>query len=154
MPSRPTRMRFDESVPSSCFATNAMILAPTVSSLFAPSTKLTIRVSWETTTFFSPSLSLPERDLPSLPSTSSATVALVIVLKVEANDGKSLSVKYKDGEKKVVVSPDTPIVNFVDGAKSELTVGAKIIAFVAKKDDGTLSSKRVLVGRDGITPPM
>jgi hypothetical protein len=42
----------------------------------------------------------------------------------------------------------------VDGAKSELKAGAKIIAFVAKQSDGTLSSKRVLVGRDGITPPM
>jgi hypothetical protein len=41
-----------------------------------------------------------------------------------------------------------------DGAKSELKAGAKIIAFVAKQSDGTLASKRVLVGRDGITPPM
>jgi hypothetical protein len=81
---------------------------------------------------------------------TNATVAQ----EVDANDGKSFSVKYKDGEKKVVVSPDTPIVNFVDGAKSELTAGAKIIAFVAKQNDGTLSSKRILVGRDGITPPM
>src|SRR6267142_2068169 len=81
---------------------------------------------------------------------TNATVAQ----EVDANDGKSLSVKYKGGEKKVVVSPDTPIVNFVDGAKSELKTGAKIIAFVAKQSDGTLSSKRVLVGRDGITPPM
>lgn len=53
---------------------------------------------------------------------TNATVAQ----EVDANDGKSLSVKYKDGEKKVVVSPDTLIVNFVDGAKSELTAGAKI----------------------------
>jgi hypothetical protein len=81
---------------------------------------------------------------------TNATVAQ----EVEANDGKSLSVKFKDGEKKVVVSPETPIVNFVDGAKSELTAGAKIIAFVTKQSDGTLLSKRVLVGRDGITPPM
>lgn len=81
---------------------------------------------------------------------TNATVAQ----EVDANDGKSLSVKYKDGEKKVVVSPDTPIVNFVDGARDELKTGAKIIAFVAKQSDGTLSSKRVLVGRDGITPPM
>lgn len=81
---------------------------------------------------------------------TNATVAQ----EVDAKDGKSLSVKYKDGEKKVVVSPDTPIVNFVDGARGELKAGAKIIAFVAKQSDGTLSSKRVLVGRDGITPPM
>ena len=81
---------------------------------------------------------------------TNATVAQ----EVDSNDGKSLAVKYKDGEKKVVVSPDTPIVNFVDGSKNELKVGAKIIAFVAKRSDGTLSSNRVLVGRDGITPPM
>jgi hypothetical protein len=56
--------------------------------------------------------------------------------------------------RRIVVAPDTPIVNFVDGAKSELKAGAKIIAFVAKQSDGTLASKRVLVGRDGITPPM
>jgi uncharacterized protein Veg len=81
---------------------------------------------------------------------TNATVAQ----EVDANDGKSLSVKYKDGEKKVIVPPDTPIVNFVDGEKSELKAGAKIIAFVAKRSDGTLTSKRVLVGREGITPPM
>jgi hypothetical protein len=81
---------------------------------------------------------------------TNATVAQ----EVDANDGKSLLVKYKDGEKKVLVSPETPIVNFVDGTKGELTAGAKIIAFVTKQSDGTLLSKRVLVGRDGITPPM
>src|SRR5258708_12457375 len=63
MPSRPTRTRFDDSVPSLCFATNAMILEPAFSSLFAPSTKLTIGVSGEATTFFSPPLYLTERDL-------------------------------------------------------------------------------------------
>ena len=52
---------------------------------------------------------------------TNATVAQ----EVDANDGKSLSVKYKDGEKKVVVSPDTPIVNFVDGAKSELKLAPR-----------------------------
>jgi len=81
---------------------------------------------------------------------TNATVAQ----EVDGNDGKSLSIKYKDGEKKVIVSPDTPIVNFVDGAKSELTAGAKIIAFVAKQSDGTLSSKRVLVVVTAFTPPM
>ncbi len=85
---------------------------------------------------------------------STMTNATVAAQEVEGNDGKSLVVKYKDGEKKVQVSPDTPIVSFADGDKSELKAGAKIIAFVTKASDGTLSSKRVLVGRDGITPPM
>jgi hypothetical protein len=69
--------------------------------------------------------------------------------------GQSILVKYKDGEKKVVVPPETPIVTFVPGDKSELKVGAKIIIFgAAKKEDGTLEANRINVGRDGITPPM
>jgi hypothetical protein len=75
--------------------------------------------------------------------------------KVEANDGDTIVVKYKDGEKKVVVTPETPIVTFAPGEKSELKAGAKIIIFGAtKKEDGTLEANRVNIGRDGITPPM
>jgi hypothetical protein len=74
---------------------------------------------------------------------------------VKGTDGQNILVKYKDGEKKVVVPPDTPIVTFVVGDKSELKPGAKIIIFGAvKKDDGLLEANRVNVGRDGITPPM
>ena len=82
---------------------------------------------------------------------TNATVAQT----VKGTDGQNILVKYKDGEKKVVVPPDTPIVTFVAGDKSELKPGAKIIIFGAvKKDDGVLEANRVNVGRDGITPPM
>ena len=74
---------------------------------------------------------------------------------VKGTDGQNILVKYKDGEKKVVVPPGTPVVTFVAGDKSEVKPGAKIIIFGAvKKDDGTLEAARVNVGRDGITPPM
>ena len=70
-------------------------------------------------------------------------------------DGQNILVKYKDGEKKVVVSPDTPIVAFASGDKSEIKPGAKIIIFGAtKKEDGTLETGRIAIGRDGIAPPM
>ena len=74
---------------------------------------------------------------------------------VKGTDGQNIMVKYKDGEKKVVVPPDTPIVTFVASDMSEVKPGAKIIIFgAAKKEDGTLEANRVNVGRDGITPPM
>jgi|SRR5665213_220314 len=74
---------------------------------------------------------------------------------VKGTDGQNIMVKYKDGEKKVVVPPETPVVTFVASDKSEVKPGAKIIIFgAAKKDDGTLEANRVNVGRDGITPPM
>jgi hypothetical protein len=82
---------------------------------------------------------------------TNATVAATVA----STDGQKILVKYKDGEKNVVVPPGTPIVTFVPGEKSELKPGAKIIIFTAtKKDDGTLEANRVNVGRDGITPPM
>jgi hypothetical protein len=82
---------------------------------------------------------------------TNATVAETVA----STDGQNILVKYKDGEKKVVVPPDTPIVTFVPGEKSELKPGAKIIIFGAtKKEDGTLEANRVNVGINGVTPPM
>ena len=90
-------------------------------------------------------------DLRANSTMTNATVAET----VKGTDGQNILVKYKDGEKKVLVPPDTPIVIFVAGDKSELKPGAKIIIFgAAKKEDGTLEANRVNVGRDGITPPM
>ena len=82
---------------------------------------------------------------------TNATVATTVA----GTDGLDIVVKYKDGEKKVVVPPGTPIVTFLPGDRSELKPGAKIIIFSAtRKEDGTLEANRVNVGRDGITPPM
>ena len=74
---------------------------------------------------------------------------------VKGTEGQHILVKYKDGEKKVVVPPETPIVTFVASDKSEVKPGAKLIIFgAARKEDGTLEAGRVNVGRDGVTPPM
>jgi hypothetical protein len=73
---------------------------------------------------------------------------------VAGNDGHTLLVKYKDGEKKVVVSPETPVVTYVPADKSDLKEGAKIIAFVKQLPDGSFETDRISVGRDGLTPPM
>src|SRR5262249_22121932 len=69
--------------------------------------------------------------------------------------GNEITLKYKEGEKKIVVGPETVIVTYVPGDKSELKPGSKIfIAAANKKDDGTLEAAAVSVGRDGITPPL
>ena len=71
-----------------------------------------------------------------------------------SSDGQVLMLKYKDGEKRIVVSPDTPIVVFAPGEKSELTLGARIFVSAAvKQPDGILQAPRVNVGR-GVAPPM
>ena len=73
---------------------------------------------------------------------------------VTGNDGQTLTIKYKDGEKKIVVSPDTPVVTYAPAGRSELKPGAKLIAFVKKLPDGMFETNRISVGRDGLTPPM
>jgi hypothetical protein len=82
---------------------------------------------------------------------TNATVAQV----VKGVEGDEIALKYKDGEKKIHVAPDTVIVTYVPGDRNELKPGAKIfIAAANKKEDDTLEAAAVSVGRDGIIPPM
>src|ERR1700692_4864488 len=81
---------------------------------------------------------------------TNATVAQTVA----GNDGQTLMIKYKDGEKKVVVSPDTPVVTYVPADKSELKPGAKVIAFVKKLPDGMFETNRIRGGGKGLPPPM
>ena len=74
---------------------------------------------------------------------------------VASTEGQTLIIKFKDGEKKIVVPPDTPIVGYMPGDKNELKAGVKIFIAAAKKlPDGTLQALRVNFGKDGLTPPM
>jgi hypothetical protein len=70
-------------------------------------------------------------------------------------DGQTLTLKYKDGEKKILVPPDATIVTYVPGDKSEITPGTKIFIAAAKKlDDGTFQTSRINYGKNGLGPPM
>jgi hypothetical protein len=69
-------------------------------------------------------------------------------------NGQTLTLKYKDGEKKIIVPSDVPIVAYVPSDKSELKPGVKIFAVTKKLPDGTLQAPRVNFGKDGLTPPM
>ena len=70
-------------------------------------------------------------------------------------DGQTLTMKYKDGETKIVVPPDIPIVTYEKGDKADLKPGTKIfIAAGSKQADGTVQAPRINYGKDGLTPPM
>ncbi|HEV2631296.1 MAG TPA: hypothetical protein VGV41_21950 [Pseudolabrys sp.] len=73
---------------------------------------------------------------------------------VTAKDGETLKVKYKDGEKTIVVSPQTAIAAAAKGDASELKSGAQVIIFGwDKQADGSILAKTMYVGR-GLTPAM
>ena len=74
---------------------------------------------------------------------------------VASVDGQALTLKYKTGEKKIIVTPQTVVVAYSPGDKADLKPGTKIFIAVAKKQpDGTLQAARINYGKDGITPPM
>jgi len=78
-------------------------------------------------------------------SAAGATVASV--------DGSTIVLKYKDGEKKIVVPPDAPVLRYEIGGKGDLKAGARFTVLAAtRKPDGTLEASRINVGRDGAVP--
>jgi hypothetical protein len=69
---------------------------------------------------------------------------------VTGKDGETLLVKYKEGEKKIVVTPDTVIAAVAPGKKEELTAGTAIIIMASdKQPDGSVLAKNIYVGRGG-----
>jgi hypothetical protein len=73
---------------------------------------------------------------------------------VEKAEGTTLTLNYKEGEKKIDVTPETVVVIYAPGSMDELKSGAKIyIPAATQQADGTLMTARVNVGR-GVTPPM
>jgi hypothetical protein len=74
---------------------------------------------------------------------------------VTSVDGPMLTMKYKEGEKKISVPNNATIVQFVNGDKADLKPGAKVfIGAVTKLPDGSLQAAGINVGKDGLTPPM
>jgi hypothetical protein len=70
-----------------------------------------------------------------------------------APEGRKLKLRYKDGEKTVVVPESVPIVTFKPADRTLLVPGAKVIVF-AQLRDGKPTAMRALAGRNGFAPPM
>jgi len=68
-------------------------------------------------------------------------------------DGPLLSVKYKDGEKKLVVTPQTVVVTYEMGQREQVQPGTRIFVGATKKQaDGPLQTPRITYGRHGEGP--
>jgi len=74
---------------------------------------------------------------------------------VAAVNGQKLTVKYKGGEKTLLVTPETVVVSYAPGDASEVKPGTGIFIAAAKKlPDGSLQTPRITYGKDGLVPPM
>ena len=73
---------------------------------------------------------------------------------VSSEEGSTITLSYKDGSKKIELTPETVIVRYLPGSREELKPGARIyIPAATRQADGTLMTARINVGR-GIAPPM
>jgi len=74
---------------------------------------------------------------------------------VTGTDGKELVLKHKDGETKFVVPANVEVVMFAPAAVADLKPGERIFIAAGKKlPDGSVEAPRIVVGRNGVNPPM
>ena len=85
---------------------------------------------------------------------SMMTNATVADVNSEGDTGRRVTLKYKDGEKMIVVPPDVPIVTFEPGDRSMVVPGAHILITATRQPDGSLTAPRIAVGKNGLVPPM
>ncbi len=84
---------------------------------------------------------------------SKMTNANVANVEAMASD-RVMTVQYKGGEKKILVTPKTVVVSYAPADRSELKPGAPVFVNAQRRPDGTLSAPRVNVGLHGQVPPM
>ena len=73
---------------------------------------------------------------------------------VKGTDGKTVTLTYKGGEKRVDIKDSTPIVQLGAATKGDLVPGAKVFVNPSAMTGAKLEKGAVVVGKDGVTPPM
>jgi hypothetical protein len=71
----------------------------------------------------------------------------------EMGGNKELTLKYKGGEQKIVVTPETKYITFVPGTRGDLKAGETIFSGARVESDGKFMTQRVAVSKDGVKPP-
>jgi hypothetical protein len=92
-------------------------------------------------------------DIPGTTMTN-ATVDKIEQSQVEKVEGRMLHLKYKDGEKRLFVPPDTPVVRNVSGSRDLIKPGAGVVITAVQAPDGAITASRINAGIDGVMPPM
>lgn len=107
--------------------------------------------------FFNQQSHPPEADRPwdvaPKSTMTNATITTVTDATVDQVQGRMLVLKLKDGEKKVFVPANAPVVAYEPADRSALTPGASVILFATKNDDGSLTTASVNVGKNGMQVP-
>jgi hypothetical protein len=71
----------------------------------------------------------------------------------QVSGGHELILKYKDGEQKIMLTPQTQYFTFVPGTRADLKPGETIFAGARPEGDGKFVAPRIVVSKDGVSPP-
>ncbi len=69
-------------------------------------------------------------------------------------NGRTLTVKYGDGEKTIVVPDSVPVVSLELANRADVKAGAHVVVFAMRAPGGALTANAITVGLDGAVPPM
>lgn len=84
---------------------------------------------------------------------TNATIAEMSAVSVDKVDGRMLTLKWAGGTKKIFVPESAPVVSFEPADRSAIVPGANCMLFASKKEDGSLTTASVNVGKDGLKIP-
>ena len=73
---------------------------------------------------------------------------------VKSVDGSVVTLNYHGKEKKISVPDGTPVVTLAPATREDVKPGTVVFIPAQKGADGTLSAGQLLVGKDGVVPPM
>jgi hypothetical protein len=68
--------------------------------------------------------------------------------------GRTVTVSYHGKEKKIAIPERTPVVTFAPATEADLKPGAVVFIAGEKAAGGTITAQRVVVGTNGVVPPM
>ena len=71
----------------------------------------------------------------------------------QVSGGNELTLKYKDGEQKILTNAETEYFNFDPGNRADLKPGETVFSVARVGDDGKLLTPRIAVSKNGVKPP-
>jgi hypothetical protein len=83
-------------------------------------------------------------------STTNATVSTT----VDGVDSRTITLTYKGGEKKVVIPANALIDETIPADRADVHAGVVVSLSADKLADGTLQASRLVVGKNGVNPPI
>jgi hypothetical protein len=69
-------------------------------------------------------------------------------------NGQTVTVSYFGKEKEIAIPDGTPVVTFAAATDADLKPGAEVFVAGEKDANGSITAQRVVVGTNGVAPPM